>query len=52
MEYHQEHFKKLKEIIEDNLSGFQRGDFEQEEVRQTVAQVIINRFKKYLKLDK
>jgi hypothetical protein len=41
---------KLQKIVEDNLVGFQRGDFEKEEVRQTVAKVIVNQFKNYLKI--
>ena len=45
-----ENLEKLQSIIENNLSGFQRGDFEKEEVRQTVAKVIVNQFKNYLKI--
>ena len=45
-----EHLEKLSKIVEDNLSGFQRGDFEKVEVRQTVAKVIVSQFKNYLKI--
>jgi len=45
-----ENLEKLQSIIENNLSGFQRGDFEKKEVRQTVAKVIVNQFKNYLKI--
>ena len=45
-----EHLEKLSKIVEDNLSGFQRGDFEKVEVRETVAKVIVNQFKNYLKI--
>ena len=45
-----EHLEKLSKIVEDNLSGFQRGDFEDESVRQTVSKVIVNQFKNYLKI--
>ena len=45
-----EHLEKLSKIVEDNLSGFQRGDFEKKEVRETVAKVIVNQFKNYLKI--
>ena len=45
-----ENLEKLQSIIENNLSGFQRGDFEKKEVRQTVAKVIVSQFKNYLKI--
>ena len=45
-----EHLEKLSKIIEDNLNGFQRGEFEQQSVRETVAKVIVNQFKNYLKI--
>ena len=45
-----EHLEKLSKIVEDNLSGFQRGDFEKKEVRETVAKVIVSQFKNYLKI--
>ena len=45
-----EHLEKLEVLIERNLDGFQRGDFEQQSVRQTVAKVIVNQFKNYLKI--
>ena len=44
------HLEKLSKIVEDNLSGFQRGYFEKKEVRETVAKVIVNQFKNYLKI--
>ena len=40
----------LEKIIEDNLNGFQRGEFEQQSVRETVAKVIVSQFKNYLKI--
>ena len=45
-----EHLVKLQSLIERNLDGFQRGDFEDESVRQTVSKVIVNQFKNYLKI--
>ena len=45
-----EHLEKLEVLIERNLDGFQRGDFERQSVRQTVAKVIVNQFKNYLKI--
>ena len=45
-----EHLEKLSKIVEDNLNGFQRGEFEQQSVRETVAKVIVNQFKNYLKI--
>ena len=36
-----EHLEKLSKIVEDNLNGFQRGEFEQ---------VIVNHLKNYLKI--
>ena len=48
--YNSSNLEKLSKIVEDNLSGFQRGDFEKKEVRETVAKVIVNQFKNYLKI--
>ena len=45
-----EHLEKLSKIVEDNLNGFQRGEFEQKSVRETVAKVIVSQFKNYLKI--
>ena len=45
-----EHLEKLGVLIERNLDGFQRGEFEQQSVRETVAKVIVNQFKNYLKI--
>ena len=45
-----ENLEKLQILIEMNLEGFKRGDFEKEEVRKTVAKVVISQFKNYLKI--
>jgi len=45
-----EHLVKLQSLIERNLDGFSRGEFEREEVRKTVSKVIVSQFKNYLKI--
>tara|TARA_R110002020_G_scaffold72329_3_gene186244 strand:+ start:86 stop:250 length:165 start_codon:yes stop_codon:yes gene_type:complete len=45
-----ENLEKLEKIIENNLNGFSRGEFEKEEVRKTVTKVIISQFKNYLRI--
>jgi hypothetical protein len=45
-----DNLEKLEKIIENNLNGFKRGEFQKEEVRKTVTKVILSQFKNYLKV--
>ena len=45
-----EKLDKLQEIIEGQLEALQQAHFGKEEVRKQITQIIISRFKSYLKI--
>ena len=45
-----ERLDKLQEIIERQLDAMKLAHFDNEEVRKTIGKIIINQFKRYLKI--
>ena len=45
-----EKLDKLQEIIEKQLDAMKLAHFDNEEVRKTIGKIIINQFKRYLKI--
>ena len=42
--------EELQNIIEKQLEALQQAHFDNEEVRKTIGKIIINQFKRYLKI--